>query len=448
MPDPAVDLLNALILEDGRRWGDAATPWQVADAHAVLDLAGPRFHYLTRPRGASKTTDLSAVAIAALVTQLPARSRSYAAAADRDQAALLLDEIEGFASRADGLSGALRIDAWKVTALHSGATLEMLAADEASWWGLRPHLLIVDEFAGWKTTPGPRRLWRSLFSALPKVPDSRLAILTTAGDPAHPAYALLKRAKATPDRWRVSEVPGPCPWIAEDDLIEQAAELPDWEYRRLHLNEWTESEDRLTSMSDLGACVTLDGPRPWAKERRYAVSLDVGLKNDRTVLAVCSAEGITPSVALDRMVVYQGSRRKPVSLDVVEAAAFEAWQGYGQPPFVADPWQAAQLCQRLRARGVRVEEFTFSSQSVSRLALRLHGLISDHALQLPDDPDLLDELANVRLRETSPGVYRLDHDQGRHDDRAIALALGAEHLLSRPTLAGPWLMEPTGGWRR
>jgi len=33
---------------------------------------------------------------------------------------------------------------------------------------------------------------------------------------------------------------------------------------------------------------------------------------------------------------------------------------------------------------------------------------------------------------TSPGVYRLDHDHGRHDDRAIALALGAEHLLGRP----------------
>lgn len=432
MPDPAHDLLNSLVLEDGRRWGDAATPWQVADAHAVLNLSGPRFHYLTRPRGASKTTDLGAVAIAALVTQLPARSRSYAAAADRDQAALLLDAIEGYASRADGLAGALRVDAWKVTALHSGATLEMLAADEASSWGLRPHLLIADEFASWKTTAGPRRLWRALFSALPKVPGSRLAILTTAGDPAHPSYALLERARATPGRWRVSEIPGPCPWIAEDDLIEQAAELPDWEYRRLHLNEWVESEDRLTNMSDLDACVTLDGPRPWAQGRRYSISLDVGLKNDRTVLAVCSAEGDAPAVALDRMMVYQGSRRQSVSLDVVEAAALEAWQGYGQPSLVADPWQAAQLCQRLRARGVRVEEFTFSSQSVSRLALRLHGLIRDRALQLPDDAELLDELTNVRLRETSPGVYRLDHDQGRHDDRAIALALAAENLLSKP----------------
>jgi hypothetical protein len=141
-------------------------------------------------------------------------------------------------------------------------------------------------------------------------------------------------------------------------------------------------------------------------------------------------------VALDRMLVWQGSRRQPVSIDEVEAAALEGWQSYGKPPLVANPWQAAQLIQRLRRRGVRVEEYAFTSQSVSRLALRLHGMIRDRALALPDDPELLDELGSVRLRETTPGVYRLDHDHGRHDDRAIALALGAEHFLSRPV--GSW----------
>ena len=40
--------------------------------------------------------------------------------------------------------------------------------------------------------------------------------------------------------------------------------------------------------------------------------------------------------------------------------------------------------------------------------------------------------ANLRLRETSPGVFRLDHDRARYDDRAVALALAAECLVSRP----------------
>jgi hypothetical protein len=45
--------------------------------------------------------------------------------------------------------------------------------------------------------------------------------------------------------------------------------------------------------------------------------------------------------------------------------------------------------------------------------------------------DLLDELAHVRLRESSVGALRLDHDSGRHDDRAVALALAAHAIVER-----------------
>ena len=38
--------------------------------------------------------------------------------------------------------------------------------------------------------------------------------------------------------------------------------------------------------------------------------------------------------------------------------------------------------------------------------------------------------ANVRLVETAPGSYRIDHDSGQHDDRVISLALAAQRLLA------------------
>jgi hypothetical protein len=53
-------------------------------------------------------------------------------------------------------------------------------------------------------------------------------------------------------------------------------------------------------------------------------------------------------------------------------------------------------------------------------------------LSLYDDTELLDELGNVRLRQTSPGVLRMDHDPDQHDDRAIALALAALALVENP----------------
>jgi phage FluMu gp28-like protein len=189
------------------------------------------------------------------------------------------------------------------------------------------------------------------------------------------------------------------------------------------------SEDRLASADDLRACVTVEGALAPQSSVRYATGVDLGLKNDRTVAAVCHLDGAR--VVLDRLQVWSGSRRRPVRIDDVKLWLLETHRSF-RPEVVLDPWQAVQLAQGLRERGVRVHEFAFSSQSVGRLAVTLHRLLRDRALALPDDPELLDELANVRLRETSPGVLRMDHDPGQHDDRAIALALAAHHLLNRP----------------
>jgi hypothetical protein len=81
-----------------------------------------------------------------------------------------------------------------------------------------------------------------------------------------------------------------------------------------------------------------------------------------------------------------------------------------------------------------------------RLASTLALLIRNHSLRLPADPDLLDELAAVRLRETSPGVVRMDHDSGQHDDRAVSLSLAASYLLdARPALSPDSASSGTGG---
>ena len=134
MSDPLA-LWGGLRLADGRMLGEAAEPFQKDDAAAILADDGPRLHYLTRPRGGSKTTDLAAAAIAALLEQLPAGGRAYAFAVDADQAGLLLDAVAGFAARTDGLAGALTVENYKATVNHSGAALRIMSADGASAFG-------------------------------------------------------------------------------------------------------------------------------------------------------------------------------------------------------------------------------------------------------------------------------------------------------------------------
>lgn len=430
----ALDLMASLVLEDDCSWGDVAAPFQWEDARAILNPDSPTpYSYLTRARGASKTADLAGVAIAAMLTQAPPGAKCYAVAADRDQGRLLVDSIEGYVARTALLRGALDVQAFSVAALRTGATLDVLAADGPSAWGLRPYFTVADELAQWGATEGPRKVWEAISSGSAKLAGARLVVLTTAGDPGHWSRRVLDHALAS-ELWRVNEIPGPAPWADPTRLAEQAARLPESVYLRLFENRWTSPEEALVTDEQLRCCVTLDGPLEPARDRRYIVGVDVGLKKDATVAAVCHAEreGESVRVVLDRMERWQGSRLRPVRLAEVEDWLYQASRAYNLARIVADPWQAVGMLQRLKGRGVSVEEYVFSQQSVGRLASTLHLLLRDGLFALPDDEELLGELANVRFRETAPGVMRLDHDPDKHDDRALALALAAQRLVTRP----------------
>lgn len=426
----ALDLLAGLVIEDGRRWGDAAVAVQWEDARAALDPDGCPYDFLTRARGFSKTSDLAAINVVSMLAEAPAGSRLYGLAADRDQGRLLIDSVAGYVARTPELGGAITVDAYKA-ATPAGTVLEVLAADAAGAYGLRPFRLTVDEIAQWPSTPGPRLLWEATTSAMAKTPGSRLTVLTSAGDPAHWSHKILEHAYSDP-LWRVHEVAGPPPWADSERLAEQRRRLPESSYLRLFENRWTAAEDRLTSLEDLRACVQLDGPLEPVSDSRYLIGVDLGLKHDRTVAAVCHGEraGDGVRVVLDRMQVWSGTKARPVDLTAVEEWLLEVGLRFNRAQVVVDPYQAIGMAQRLRRGGLRVQEYAFSQQSVGRLAVALHTAIRDHRLVLPDDPELVDELANVRLRETSPGVLRMDHDADRHDDRAIALALAVQHLAA------------------
>lgn len=126
-----VDLVAGMVLETSQRWGELATEWQWQDAEAIFSQVGPRWHFLTRPRGGSKTTDLAGVALAWLALCAAPGERGYVVASDRDQAALLVDAAAGLVARTPALRAVLTVNAYKVTS-PTGATLEVIPADGAS----------------------------------------------------------------------------------------------------------------------------------------------------------------------------------------------------------------------------------------------------------------------------------------------------------------------------
>ena len=271
-------------------------------------------------------------------------------------------------------------------------------------------------------------------------------MLTTAGDPAHWCRKVLDRAVVSP-AWRVHEVPGPVPWIDPAALEEQRALLLPPQFARLHMNQWVAPEDRLTTVDDVRACVTHYGPLEPRVGVSYRIGVDLGVKRDSSVVAVLHAEGSGDErrVIVDRVDAFVPRTGSPVDLAVVEEAIRAASRTYNRAQVVMDPWQGLFRARNLRGSGIVVDEYAFGPQSISRFAMTLFGLLRDRRIELPEDEALLDELARVRLRETSPGVFRLDHDADSHDDRAIAVALAAQALVEQNPNLGVEAFA-TSGW--
>jgi phage terminase large subunit-like protein len=429
----AVNLMASLVLESGARWGEVADAVQRADAERVLDPDYPApYGFVTRARGYDKTGGSAGLGLSIMLTQSTRADRLYYLAADRDQGRLAVDSIEGYVARTPELQGALDVGTYRATARRSGAVLEVVPADAASAFGLRPSFLVVDEVAQWGETGAPRRLFDATTSALAKIPGARCLVVTTAGDPGHWSHGVLEHARADP-LWWVHEVPGPPPWADRARLDEQRRRLLPSVFTRLFENVWTSAEDALVADEDLRACVVLDGPLEPRRGVRYRVGVDIGLRRDATAVAVGHAEGVGPEhrVVLDRMVRLVPRRGVEVALSDVEEAVLEVSRAYNGAAVSLDPWQGIGSAQRLRTRQVNVEEFAFTATSVGRLAAVLHQLLRDRKLALYPDRELLAELGRVRLRESSPGVVRMDHTASGHDDQAIALALMALPLVQR-----------------
>ncbi len=410
-------IMSALILEDGRAFGDAATAAQLADARAAIEGDRP-YSYWTRSRGTAKTSDSAGIGLSLLLAAPPG-ARLYIAAADQDQAALAHDSIVGYASRTPLIRGQLEIQARKVLNITTGASLEVLASDAASSWGLRPHLLVLDEFSAWPDTPGPRRFWESLSSAMAKMPGSRMLIVTSAGDPRSLAYEVLVHARAS-DMWRCSEWVGPSPWADPARLTEQRARLPVPVYQALFENIWVEAEGAFLDAGAIRRAFVLPGPSAPQDGRQYVGTLDLGLVNDRTVLAIGHREG--SDIHLDMMTTWRGTKARPVSLSDVRDAVLAAHRRYELRSLVFDKWNAHRLMEELTESGVRCSPFEFTSGSKQHYSAALLQSLNEGTLRLYEPGNLEDELRALTIRTTGSG-WAFDHGRRGHDDQAVALAL-------------------------
>jgi hypothetical protein len=159
------------------------------------------------------------------------------------------------------------------------------------------------------------------------------------------------------------------------------------------------------------------------------------------VLAVGHRAG--ERVQLDLMRAWRGSRLRPVDFAEIEAAILDAHKRY-RFTLHLDPWQGLDLAQRLRARGLRVEEYAFTTASKQRLAATLLSLVNGGQLALYEADGLREELQGLRLVQNPAGGWGFDHKTGGHDDMAVALSLMAVAAVGESRVGAGWMQYLRG----
>jgi len=438
-PEP-VEILSGLRLEDGSTWGESATELQWSDALAVLarDPQVRRF-WIGRTRGYSKTTDTAGFTIAAALGGLiPPGEKGFCVAADRDQAALVSEAVEGFVRRTPELHGVVVVERNAIKFPTVGVTVEVMSSDAPSAWGRRGWWWTVDEISSWSDTPNSHDFYDAVSTSWPKVPGCRVVVISTAGSPSHFSRKLYETAADSPE-WRLSDDHGVAPWIDPATIEGERARLSDGTFGRLWENRWTQAEDHLVTEANLRRCVTLgDWPIEPGRGRRYVLGVDLATKFDSSAVCVAHDERRDGErrVVVDDMEVFTPRRGWDVSLAEVERRV-EQLAGRYRPAVVSfDPANASLMVENLRARGLRVEEFKFTAASNDKMTNLLHTMLRDGLIDLPDDEALLDELLSVRVVETRQGGLKVDTVPGKHDDQVDALGICAVTLMERPAHRG------------
>lgn len=431
--------------------GDLVVPSQ----RAPHDPAPIRRAYIERPRGHSKTSDM-AVQIAWILLAARTPVNGVAAAADREQAALLLRAIQHLKHMNPTLCGDLVFTDGAVRNRRTGSRLELISSDVGSSYGILPDFVICDELSHW---PGPD-LWYSLLSSAAKKPNCVLAVLTNAGVGRGWAWDVRESASRSPD-WYFSSLDRPlAPWITEQSLAEQKAMLPPSVYERLWLNRWQHSDGEFVSLAEAESCIDpqLDQADSGLPGIQYVAAIDYAEKHDFTVGVICHHDG--QRIVVDRMDVVRPSALRPTPTAWVEAWIEQAAIHFPAIRFVIDEYQLLSTYQKYES-SFSMKRFQFlGGQGNHGLAITLRQLILQRQVawypgcgsyspdcdalwnktsstgHVVERDDLTTELASLLLRQSHSGRVRIDHksDGIHHDDRSFALGAACLELIEQPGL--------------
>lgn len=440
-----------------QRFGACADPWQrekVAPLIPALEhlmgrrpgYTGPMRFMSILARGHNKSSEEAWLA-AALTLSSKRNIEGYILAADRDQGRLIVQAVRDLLGLNEWIADYVKVT--KDTISGPGGAITVLPCDARSAMGLRGNFYIADEIVHWKR----QTEWNALVTGLRKVTPCVFCVLSNAGLLGSWQHDAFLDAQTDPE-WSLFYRTGTlASWLSAEGIARDRRLVPPSEARRLYDNEWIDPaiEHDYLRRSEVEACVDsslLFRLRRQVGVSNYVVAIDYGPRRDRTALAVCHADrdGV---VIVDRLEVWQGSPDAPVQIDRVEKWIDDVRKAFNPVCWVIDPYQMEGTIQRMQNSGLPVEPFrSRAGQGNFEMAQHLRALIVERRLRWYEGAGVLggeslaDELVALRVKKMPYG-FRFDHENQKHDDRAVCLGMAAlkavEHAPDGLAKPGPFV---------
>jgi len=212
------------------------------------------------------------------------------------------------------------------------------------------------------------------------------------------------------------------PYVSEEFLKEQKESLPPAIYNQEFLAQWQEGDGEVFTNID-GVCILDEYTR--TRERTYG-GLDIGTKQDYTVLTIMDRNGRTVHMWRERGLEYSQIVSKVVYLckQYKTSLLIEA-NGIGDPVY-----------EMIRKQYKDVKPFITTNTSKENIIRRLISDTADSNIELPSPnlfQPLYQELQMFQYKYLPSGKVSYEAMSGFHDDTVMSLAICNWNRIENPT---------------
>ncbi len=395
-----------------------------------------------------KSTLAACVAIYALLLDDPA-PEVFGAAGDKDQARIIFRTVRKSFERSPGLRPFVKLYGDVIERVDGNGFYRVISADAVTGHGFNASAVFWDEL--WNQ-PG-YGLWEALTHS-PARRNPFHFITTYAGYQCRSGnllWDLYDRGIRGDDArqytfWKSGPDANLASWVTQDYIESQRRRLPDHIFRRLHYNEWSVASDtKVFRVAKECWAGTFEEP---IEQARYVAGIDLAKSRDFTAWVILRTDTRPYRVVEFGKLPHMDYTAQ---VELLEAKL----KRFRNPPALVDKGAAGTaVIELLLKRGLRVEEFVFSSESKAEIVTDLAVAFEQRQIRIPavgrtqDEQrfvhDLEAELFNFEPTVLKSGNVRYESAQGYHDDLVAALCL-AFKLAKRASSSGFGVLAVAGG---